>query len=814
MQELSLRPPSASLAEARSEAHSLIQWFKDQARPFLQANAPEVLPPLDNDAERLERVLSRPEKVTVCFLGHSGVGKSTLLNALAGGKDYVLPAGGMGPLTALATEVSYREKPWFRASYHKRSLLWRVGFALEQAAKRAGQSDESEASFHELDAEQRAEVETEIAVGSSEAGEQNSPIASYRKQAQQIVTSDQFGERTLNYLVNALRFACGYESRSDILPADRVRLERVQRALVLAESEAHFELEADGQARFATELKAHTTGFLAPIIRKIHVGWPSSLLKAGLDLVDLPGVGVAGDAYRSATQAYIRGAARAVILTVDRAGLTSETIELLRNSGYWDRLVGAVDDPSSDPCSLFVAITKVDDVSSEEWRNLPPEGRPKRRDFFADTRAAFKARMRSQIADQLTSIGVSTNADLASSRSKARDTILQDLQVHPVSAPEYRKILLDDDDDKPFLRDDTETGIPELSLALAKIAETELVKLEEHLVEVSVRLREAAASELKRLETLWRTRAREKQIEEALKRELDLFVSKKKGERDLRRGAFREFLDSTAQARIKLLVSEAREIAEDEVGDYLRDLQGAHWATLKAAVTRGGSFFGKRQINIPDDVATRFQEPMASIWSTKLLVDVRKRTGEFASDHIAMVEELCDWARDKTLSNSQSDLIEGERKQVKRIAEQMKQVGKEAVGELRQTVKLKISESIKKPIRKACDDFVAKGGHSGPGTKQRILELFGDLARQSTKAAQAPATRILEGKFDVVRSEIKAAYEQWGDPLERTAGVILQQNSNEIESRTEVEREGVLTTIKQLLDSRVAKAVEPAQAYG
>jgi len=815
MQEVLLRPASAaSLAGARSEGHSLVQWFKNQARPFLQANAPEVLPPLDNDVERLERVLARPERVTVCFLGHSGVGKSTLLNALAGGKDHVLPAGGMGPLTALATEVSYREKPWFRASYHKRSLLWRVGFALEQAAKRPGQANESGGSFYELDAEQRAEVETEISAGSSEAGGQNSPITSYRKQAQQIVTGDQFGERALGYLVNALRFACGYESPSDILPDDRARLERVQQALALAERDAHFEIEADGQARFATELKAHTTGFLAPIIRKIHVGWPSSLLKAGLDLVDLPGVGVAGDAYRSATQAYIRGAARAVILTVDRAGLTSETIELLRNSGYWDRLVGAVDDPSSDPCSLFVAITKVDDVSSEEWRNLPPEGRPKRRDFFANTRAAFKSRMRSQIADQLSSIGVSTNAELVSSRTKARETILQDLQVHPVSAPEYRKILLDDDDDQPFLRDDAETGIPELSIALAKIAEAELAKLESDLVEVSERLREAASSELRRLETLWRTRAREKEIEEALKRELDLFISEKRVERDSRRGAFREFLDSTAKDRIKLLVSEAREIAEDEVREYLRDLQGAHWATLKAAVTRGGSYFGKRQINIPDDVATRFQEPMASIWSTKLLVDVRKRTGEFASDHIAMVEELCDWARDKTHSNSQSDLIEEERKRIKRLAEQMKQVGKEAVGELRETVKTKISESIKKPIRRACDEFVAKGGHSGPGTKQRILELFGDLARQSTKAAQAPATKILEGKFDVVRSEIKNVYEQWGDPLERTAGVILQQNSHEIEHRSEAEREETLTTIKQLLEAGVVKAAEPAQAHG
>jgi GTP-binding protein EngB required for normal cell division len=430
MQEASGRLASSiSLADARLQARVLIEWFKTQARPFLATNAPEVLPPLDNDADRLARVLDRPERVTVCFLGHSGVGKSTLLNALAGGKDYVLPAGGMGPLTALATEVSYREKPWLRASYHKRSLLWRVGFALEQAAQRSGQSRGDQSSVFELSADERSEIETELAAQSSETGEKNSPITSYKKQAQQIVTGDQFGERQLAYLVNALRFACGYEAKEDILPDDRVRLERVQQALAFAEKDLSFELESDGNSSFGFELKVHTTGFLAPIIRKIHVGWPSSLLRAGVDLVDLPGVGVAGDAYRSATQAYIRSSARAVILTVDRAGLTSETIELLRYSGYWDRLMGAVDDPSSDPCNLFVAITKVDDVSNEEWRNLPQEGRPKRRDFFANTRAAFRRRMRSQIGITEVKIRTASEALPVKARTLARLSIPLAFQI-------------------------------------------------------------------------------------------------------------------------------------------------------------------------------------------------------------------------------------------------------------------------------------------------------------------------------------------------------------------------------------------------
>ena len=40
----------------RDDAVSLLQWFKTEARPFFEKHAPEVLPPLDNDANRLEKI--------------------------------------------------------------------------------------------------------------------------------------------------------------------------------------------------------------------------------------------------------------------------------------------------------------------------------------------------------------------------------------------------------------------------------------------------------------------------------------------------------------------------------------------------------------------------------------------------------------------------------------------------------------------------------------------------------------------------------------------------------------------------------------
>jgi hypothetical protein len=57
---------------------------------------------------------------------------------------------------------------------------------------------------------------------------------------------------------------------------------------------------------FTADLKDHAAGFLAPLVEEIQVGWPSELLRSGITLVDLPGVGIASDSYRQITQKYIR----------------------------------------------------------------------------------------------------------------------------------------------------------------------------------------------------------------------------------------------------------------------------------------------------------------------------------------------------------------------------------------------------------------------------------------------------------------------------------------------------------------------------
>ena len=73
---------------------------------------------------------------------------------------------------------------------------------------------------------------------------------------------------------------------------------RLRSLLSKAGKKHRCELAGDAP-RLRRDLHEHASGFLAPLIKELHVRWHSPLLKTGMVLVDLPGVGVAGDAVQT-----------------------------------------------------------------------------------------------------------------------------------------------------------------------------------------------------------------------------------------------------------------------------------------------------------------------------------------------------------------------------------------------------------------------------------------------------------------------------------------------------------------------------------
>jgi len=814
------------------DVYELLKWYELHAHPFLSRHAPEKIEAVEADHQRLNLLLNSKNEVTVCFLGNSGVGKSTLLNVIAAGSSQILPAGGIGPLTAQATEVRYSEEKRFQVIYHPKKNLWKLAFALEtrlqyerRAAKKKSDSVgidvleiEADSSFAEL-ASQLAQDETAEILQQAQVNNQNSseagdtPIEDAMegniKQAKNIVCGNQFVEQPLEYLVDALREACGYTPKwgSEIDSADQKRIQRVSQILDASKGDRTYERREGNDPRgFHEDMREHAAGFLSPLIERIEVGWPSDLLKSGVVLVDLPGIGIAQDSYRDVTKSYVRDKARAVIVTVDRAGPTESTMDLLRTSGYWERLVGAADDPASDACSMLIAVTRVDDVAQTEWQNQtsdlePGAVRPKKRDVFSQLVEDFKPRMKAQIVEQLRKIGDSSNESVKFAREQARASIIDTLEIHPVSAPELRKLLLDDEEDRPFLTSEEQTGIPQLQASLAGLAQKEKEQKKLLIDDIAHRLSTTLISEIHLIEAQWNQEDREqneaKKLEESLK---PILVSQKEEYR-ARAAAFRNFLDETVQAKIEALVLEARDVAEEDVREYLNCLRGAHWATLRAAVRRGGTFYGSRNINLPDDITGYFMEPMAAVWGQKLLRDIRLKTTNFASDTVEMVQELCEWAYANGGELINKELLQAQKDRIAALAKQMSSVGKEASDELRQTVKSELSTAIRTPIKSACEEFICDGDDIGPGVKLRILELFARLAKVATSAAKDPAIRILKENAYRVRIEVQEELRKGGDPLQETADLIVETHESRILRSDAQKRALILAEVSVVVSS-------------
>jgi hypothetical protein len=775
-----------------SSIAALSDWFGKSVKPVLEEHAIERIAEFERQLVELDAIgRGLKEPFSACFLGQSQIGKSTLINALVAEDRILLPAGGIGPLTAQAIQVNYSPTPFLEVWYHKKALILRLLFTLERQLDRemASAKESLIPDFSEFDF--NSDEQQDLAV-LDEAASQTATLDSI-KQAALLIAGDQNEIRPLKYLCDGLRFACSMPGKwnTEFEPSDCENIERLA-SVLKGNGEVAYKAEgAMNDPAFMRESHAHAAGALAPMVNKLDIGWPSPLLKGGVRLVDLPGVGIANDVHGSVTRSWIKEKANAICLVVTNGGIDAASAELLRTSDFLTRLLYSINDPEADPVVLCVVVVRMDALAESSYhqeRALSPDSFRKKREHFLDLSERMKGTICAQMKNELQRLAAENDGVAREALNSAGERLVNSLQVFPVSAPEYCKVLRDDEEERSFLRTAEDSGIPRLQMAIQQLAsEMHSSKLEK-LAKQSSDFRDRVLALLESIRVQW-TEDTEEAEAERIRGLLHPFLEPKKRELAARQGKFHEFLETSVPQQIDLLVGKASREAEGAMRRDLRRLQDANWSTLKAVIVRGGAFYGKRPVDLPRDMASRFEEHVAPIWSTSVIGEVRKRTAQLADDYVSLVGKTVAWAEENG-ARSRSTVVQSLADNIRQEGKRMVQVGRNGADDLREAVKRELQDKIQESIRRKCKKFAESEEARGPGVKKRMLRFFEeDLLDIAITAAQPPTSQILKNNYASVRDEIVECFRQFSNPLE-DAELKIVGTHLDAEKRSKAQKRG------------------------
>jgi hypothetical protein len=367
----------------------------------------------------------RPDELGL--LGLTGVGKSSLLNAVIAPGPQVLPAGGVGPLTGAAVRVRPAHDRTLTVHYRDQGWLFDAITTL-----RGGRA---------LDGDLAGRLSL-------------------------VCTGDQYAARDPGWLLAALEHA--FQPASHPAPAPRPDvhpvLDQLHAALQRTSTSATWSA-ANDEPELHRKIRLHTVGQFAPLCETIELAWPPCSAWTLPTIVDLPGLGALHDAHAGQTLDWLGQSAMA-ILVVDRAGIPEIVVTALQRSGFLARL-------RAGRAQLAIAITKLDLVADDQRRAAP--GQRWSTHYFTACQQAI-VQMRAQLATLLGPGGRGPDDDARRLTAQIRIIPVSSRERHRIQRENEIEIEIEDEDeiDRPRLKSPASTGIPELQRTMCAMARLQL----------------------------------------------------------------------------------------------------------------------------------------------------------------------------------------------------------------------------------------------------------------------------------------------------------------------------------------------------
>jgi hypothetical protein len=243
-------------------------------------------------------------------------------------------------------------------------------------------------------------------------------------------------------------------------------------------------------------------------------------------------------------------------------------------------------------------------------------------------------------------------------------------------------------------------------------------------------------------------------------------------------GQFRELMRNGIPTEIKACTQAAADDARKDIVRHLRKYEGYHWKTVVAAVRRGGTFDGARHIDLPNELTLRFEDPLAAVWSHKILTRLRRATREITEDYTSLVGQIVDWARAEG-GRVKPALVEALHQELVAQTREVGDVGKAAIGDLKESVKVEIYRSIEIEVRRRCQQFVKQRLDGGIGVANRVLEFVKDLPESVVAVVRPAASNVFEANFRRVEAEILTALGRVSNPIRQAVDSIVSEHETQ-----------------------------------